>query len=646
MVQKFSYNWLCDYLGTTAPSPARVAELLTAHAFEVEGMEAQADDTIFELKILPDRGSDCLSHRGVAREIASLVPCTLAYDPLGAPVSIPDTDAITVRIEDATDCPRFTACLVRGVTVGESPAWLKERLAAIGTRSINNIVDATNYVMYAMGQPLHAYDAVAFPQVDGVWQFDVRKAVAGETVSLLSEGGKDADRIVTLRGGELLIVDGSSNVPIGLAGVKGGRYAGVTTATTDIIIEAAHFDAGLTRRTARGLGIVIDASKRFENEPSRALPPLAQQMITDLILKIAGGTVLGMIDVYPLPKTPPTVAVPPARVNARLGIEISTEAMTALLQRVGVTVETGGADLLCTGPIERTDLNIPEDFIEEIGRVYGYHHVVSVVPTTVPLTDFNARHVYCEQIRAVLVAAGFTEIITTSFRNSDEIGLESSLASDKCFLRSELTTSLGDALTRNAPFTDLLGVSDTKLFEIGTVFTRVDGFISEHVALAFGLRLKTTGYSGKEDGALTAVCGQLEAALGVPVEWQVVAGVAECNITALLTKLPVPHAYAVVPKATDITYRAFSVYPSVSRDVALWVGEGVELSAVEELVRAAAGGLLVRLTHVDTFSKDGRTSLAFRLVFQSKEKTLDGSEVDTHMSAVHSAITAAGFEVR
>jgi phenylalanyl-tRNA synthetase beta chain len=289
MVQKFSYNWIAEYLGKDAPSPAVISDLLTKHAFEVEGIETKGDDTVIELKILPDRGSDCLCHRGIAREIATLTDTTLAIDPLEKAVTLGTIDSIKVDIENTNDCPRFTASIVSGVTVGDSPQWLKARLATIGVRSINNIVDATNYVMFAMGQPLHAYDAHKFPQKDGAWNFVVRKATAGETVSLLAEGGKDEDRIVTLKGTELLIVDGATNTAVGLAGVKGGRYAGVDTTTTDIIIEAAHFDAGLTRRTARGLNIVIDASKRFENEPSRALPPLAQQNIVDLIIAIAGG---------------------------------------------------------------------------------------------------------------------------------------------------------------------------------------------------------------------------------------------------------------------------------------------------------------------------------------------------------------------
>ena len=646
MVQKFSYNWLAEYLGSNAPTPGAIADLLTTHAFEVEGLEPHDNDTILELKILPDRGSDCLCHRGIAREIATLINVPLEYDPLATAITIPTTDAITVVIADTAACPRFTASIIKGVTVGQSPAWLAARLAAIGTRSINNIVDATNYVMYAMGQPLHAYDATKFPKRDGVWQFGVRKAMAGETVSLLAEGGKNEDRIVSLTGGELLIVDAGTDSAIGLAGVKGGRFAGVTAETTDIIIEAAHFDAGLTRRTARGLGIVIDASKRFENEPARALPPLAQQMVVDLIMHIAGGTCEGMIDVYPAVKTPLPVTVDPARVAALLGITISIDDITEILQRVGVTVLRKEELLICTGPLERTDLNIAEDFAEEVGRVYGYHHVAAVLPARVALTEYNQRQIYGEQIRSSLVAQGFTEIITTTFRNADDIGLESSMASDKCFLRSELSSSLGDALTKNAQFTDLLGVTDTRLFEIGTVFTRLQGTVTEHVSLALGVRLKTAGYSGKEDVILHSACAKLTAVLGVEVAWVFSNGVGELNVTEALIKLPKLTAYLPVPSVPVITYQAFSVYPSVSRDIAMWVTEGTLVQVVETALRLAAGPLLVRLTHQDTFTKDGRTSLAFRLVFQSHNKTLEASEVDERMDAIYAACSEGGWTPR
>ena len=646
MIQKFSYSWLSHYLPEPKPSVEVIADVLTKHAFEVEGIEGEEDDAIIELKILPDRGSDCLCHRGIARELCTILNIEIQNDPLSASVTLPITSEIAVTIEDAEACPRFTASIIRGVKVGPSPEWLQKRLQAIGVRSINNIVDATNYVMFALGEPTHAYDAKKFPTTDGKYNFIVRKSMPGETVSLLAEGGKDADRVVTLKGGELLIVDGATNTAVGLAGVKGGRYAGVDEETTDIIIEAAHFEPGLTRRTARGLGIVIDASKRFENEPSQSLPPLAQQFVVDLITNIAGGQCMGMIDVYDTIKKPEPVIVDPKNVCGLLGIDIPTAEIISILERGGITVSNGGEQLTCTGPMARTDLNIEADFIEEVGRVYGYHHVVSVVPEPVVLTEWNTRHIYSEQIRKALVTLGFTEIITTTFRNNDEIGLMSSMASDKCFLRSELASSLGEALTKNAPFTDLLGTTGTRLFEIGTVFTRKNGVVAEHNALALGIRLKTTGYTAKEDALVSEIIIRLESTLGFKLPFVIKAGVAELNLTELINTLPEKNQYEVVPHATDITYTPFSIYPSTTRDIALWVPEDTNVDTVVQIIRDEAGPLCVRLTHTDTFTKEGRISLAFRLVFQSKQKTLAANEVDTPMGMIYDAASKAGFEVR
>lgn len=642
-----SHNWLKAYLGDALPSPQEIADLLTFHAFEIESVEEISGDTVIDVNVLPDRSSDCLCQRGVARELASILGVPLVHDPLQGEVALPATDAISIDITDSELCPRFTASLIEGITVGPSPQWLQDRLAALGQRSINNIVDATNYVMYAMGQPLHAYDADAFPAVDGVWQFVVRPAEAGETVSLLAEGGKDEDRTVELTGGKLLVVDGSSNTPIGLAGVKGGRFAGVTQQTTKIIVEAAHFHPGRTRKTARGLGIVIDASKRFENEPSRNLPPYGQAEIVKLITEIAGGTCTGYVDVYPNPTENPTVLVRPERVSALLGLELSTETMVAILRRLGITVsETTDGVLSCTGPFERTDLLIEENFVEEIGRIYGYSHVAAVVPEAVPLTEYNARHYYAEQVRTALVALGFSEVITSSFRKKDQIKLRSALASDKSFVRSSIMKNIDEVLDRNASFTDLLGVSDIRVFEIGTVFTKTDAGIAEHVALTLGVRVRPSGYSGKEDALLQEATTAVAAVLGVTPTWETRKGVAETNFSALLTELPAPTAYEPVPPSADITVAPFSVYPAMSRDIAMWVPEGTDPAMVAAALAGPAGDLCVRLTHVDSFTKDGRTSVAFRLVFQAIDRTLTDEEVNAIMAAVYQAATDAGWETR
>ena len=644
---KIVHSWLKDYLGDALPTPEKVEELLTFHSFEVDGVEEVAGETVIDIDVLPNRSSDCLCHRGVARELASLLGTSLVHDPLAQKSELTMTDKIAVDIQNTLACPRFTASLITGVTVGDSPEWLKNRLTALGVRSINNIVDVTNYVMYALGEPTHAYDADLFPQVNGKWNFVVRDARPGETVALLAEGGKTEDRIVELTGTELLIVDGASDTPIGLAGVKGGRYAGVHAGTKNIIIEAAHFDPTITRKTARRLGIVIDASKRFENEPSRELPPYAQAEITKLITDIAGGTFEGWVDEHKEKKANPEVIVPVMQVNALLGLVLSSMDIQNILVRIGATIVTATGDsFTVVGPFERTDLNIPEDFIEEIGRIHGLHNIVSIQPPPILLSEVNVRQYYTEALRLELLQVGFSEAITSSFANKDVIQLQNSLASDKSYLRSTLNKNLHKVLDANFTHTDLLGIPDVRVFEIGTVFDKTETSVSEHTSIALGVRTKGNGYNPKDDVILKTACETVEQVLNVKLEWLMEKGVAEANLTSVLTALPIAATYPVVEVKNKATYKAVSVYPAMSRDIALWVGEGELAYDVEAAIAHSAGDLLVRLSLFDTFTKDGRTSYAFRLVFQSFDRTLTDIEVTTHMDAVYSTIAAKNWEVR
>ncbi len=642
-----SYNWLKEYIGDSIPKPEKLEELLTFHSFEIEGVEQKGDDWVIDVDVLPNRSSDCLSHRGIAREIVSILGQPLVSDPLATLEELPVTDVIAVDIADSNACPRFTASLITGIAIKESPDWLKARLEAIGQRPINNIVDATNYVMYAIGQPLHAYDADLFPQVEGKWQFVVRTAREGEKISLLPEGTATEDRIVELKGTETLVVDGSNDTPIGLAGVKGGRFAGVHEGTTKVIIEAANWHPTLTRRTARPLGIITDAGKRFENEVTREMALYSQVEIVKLILDIAGGMHEGTIDVY-LEKTElqaTTVSV--ERANALLGLSLNQAEMATILKNVGCVVEEGDGKLTATGPWERTDLNIEEDYIEEIGRLHGYDKVASVVPETVPLTEMNVRHYYSEKIRDCLLTHGFSEVITSSFRKKDQIQLRNALASDKSYLRSSLSKNVAEVLDQNAGHADLFGATDTRVFEIGTVFVPGgERGVSEHVALSIGVRLKSSGYSGKEDKVLQGILSEVETALDTKVDWQIEKGVAEANFTDIFSKLPVPEAYAPVAVAKEIVYQPFSVYPHMSRDIAMWTAAGTEAAAIEAVLNEHAGDLRVRTDLFDEFTKDDKTSFAFRMVFQSSEKTLTDEEVNVVMDKVYVAVAEQGWEVR
>jgi phenylalanyl-tRNA synthetase beta chain len=500
--------------------------------------------------------------------------------------------------------------------------------------------------MYAIGQPLHAYDADLFPKVDGAWQFDVRYAQPGETVSLLAEGGKEEDRIVELTGTELLIVDGSSDTPIGLAGVKGGRYAGVHAATKNIIIEAAHFHPTLTRKTARRLGIVIDASKRFENEPSRELPPFGQQEIIKLITDIAGGKCEGVLDEYLESTTNPQVTVTQKKTNALLGLQLTIQDIAQLIQRTGSSVELSADSLVAQGPFERSDLHIEEDFIEEVGRLYGLDKITSVVPDATQIATINTRQYYTEKIRQCLFTLGFSEVVTTSFHKKGKIQLQNALASDKSYMRSNLSKNLHAALDVNFSHTDMLGLRDVRVFEIGTVFAKSDTAITEHLSLALGVRTKGNGFTAPDERILVGACDALEETLSTSLAWEKEKGVAELNLSTVIDSMPAPTKYDDLPVQDPVVFKAVSLYPAISRDIALWVPAGVSALEVANQLNASAGDLRLRTDLFDEFTKEEKTSYAFRMVFQASDRTLTDEEVAQIMEDVYQTARTKNWEVR
>lgn len=642
---KVLHSWLREYIGEAIPEPAALETLLTFHAFEVEECVAVGDTTRMDIKVLPDRASDCLSHRGIAFEIATCLGVPLQHDPLLVPCTEwKETTRARVRVHQAEDCSRFMCAVIEGVTVTESPAWLRDRLEALGQRSINNIVDATNYVMLALGQPLHAYDADFLGADHGVHHLGVRRARDGESVVTLS------DQTLALNPTVLVITDETTDTPLGVAGIKGGKSSEIRPTTKTIILEAAHFNPVTIRKASQALRLTTDASKRFENTLSPTLAPYGLDACIALITEIAGGACAGVVDVYPTPlysREPVTITA--TQCTGLLGIEIPHETITGILNRLGGSVVTEPDRWVVTPPILRTDIVIAEDLIAEVGRLHGYDAIKSVLPTPVPLPEINASFYYAEKIRSFLVARGFTEVITSSFREQDMICLQNALASDKGCLRSSLAPSLAMTLHKNMAYLDLLETSSLALFEIGTVFFRTeDGSdVTEACHLSFGVRTKTQGYVPADDRLLKEHTDAITELLGVTLPIvRSDEGVVELSLTELVGKLPKPTAYETYEPQGEITYVPYSVYPHSSRDVAVWVGEHVTSESIASTIRSVAGDLLVRCTLFDTFARDGRVSYAFRLVFQSSTRTLTEDDVMAPYTRVTEALTAQGFEIR
>lgn len=637
---KVSCNWLQTYFEQPLPPAEKLVDALTFHAFEIEETFAVAGDTVIDVNVLPNRSSDCLSHRGIAKELSVILDLPMKHDPFGKPALL-EPKASTLHIELPQDLelvPRFSLAFIKNVKVGPSPAWLKERLLALGQHSINNVVDITNYVMFDLGQPLHAFDAAQINKKDGVRTIGVRF-------------GREREKIHALDGNEyevgetdLLINDFNADQPLSIAGIKGGNASQITEATKDIVLEAANFSRAHVRKTSQRLKLRTDASTRFENEPPPELTAYGLFAAAELLKELCGGEIEGYADEYRVKLEQKPVSVTCSEINDLLGVAMTDDDIESIVKRLGFSYEKKGVAFFLTPPFERTDIHIKEDLIEEIGRIYGYENVQPISPQKTEQAEVNKRHYYSEKIRHFLAAHGFSEVYTSSFRDAGDVELANALASDKNFLRKNLRENIADSLALNVKNAPLLGRPVVKIFEIGNVFPK-----EERISLALGVRGTDKASVKQQDSLLQAVVAELGNCLGAELDGEAKDGIFETDFGAFLQKLPDPKSYedsTMIYHSAPITYKPFSLFPFALRDVAIWTPAGTNPEDVLEVIRKEAGELLVNHSLFDTFEKDGKISYAFHLVFQSKEKTLSDVELNDVMESVYKAMGERGWEVR
>jgi phenylalanyl-tRNA synthetase beta chain len=636
---KVSRHWLQKYFEAPLPNAADLADALTFHAFEID--EVAGD--LIDVNILPDRAPDCLSHRGIAREISAILDFPAKPDSFRQPASkFPPTDKLTVSIEDDTKCPRYIGAYVRGVKVGPSPAWLKDALEALGQRSINNIVDATNYVMLDIGQPLHAFDAAQLKEKDGMYAIGVRGANAGEKITTLT--GEE----FSVPAGTLLITDANTDAPIGIAGVKGGKAAGITTATTDLIIESANFDGTLVRKTSQKLRLWTDASQRFQNKLSPLLAGYGMQAVIALIQEVAGGELDGIVDVAAESSTEPaSVSVSLEKINALLGSSYTSMDVEDVFRRLGFSYTSENDLFTVAPPFERRDLTIPESLAKEVGRIIGYDRIT---PERLPELDHAPdmdRYHGIERIKDFLTERGFTEISTQTFAVTGEKMLANPLDQTKPALRAGLSENMSEALTRAAAVAPrVLGhATEVKLFEIGTVFTKD----AERLALALGYK----ALSGKQSTTLLQqTMDELEQELvGVFAAKPMLTESSSMEAILTDTNLEMLGAGYEPKKITLGPYTPFSIYPFALRDIAVWTPDRTEEDELVTSIIREAGPLLARIDLFDRFSKEtngvDRISYAFRLVFESYDRTLSDEDLNPLMEKITNTLNAKeGWEVR
>jgi len=598
-----SRHWLEKFFDTELPPADNLAEALTFHAFEIDGIQKSGDDDVLDVKVTPNRGHDALSHRGIAKELSAILKLPLAHDPLDdVPALAPITPAVSITLEDAILCPRYIAGYIRGVKVGPSPDWLKRNLEAIGQRSINNIVDATNFVMFNTGQPLHAFDAGKLKEADGKYHIVVRKARAGEKMLAL-----DAKEY-TLADSMLVIADGNKDEAIGIAGVKGGAPAGIVDATVDIIIESANFNGVSVRKTAQALKLRTDASSRFEQGLSPELAGFGMRSVVDLVLKLSGGVLEGFADVYPTPQASSQVSVSLMQINEVLGTALTGAEVADIFVRLGFGYKEEHGDFAVMVPFERLDLVISQDLIEEVGRLIGYDKVPATPLSPFPKpVEINKNFYTAEKVREDLAVKGVSEVFTSIFTDKGERVVLNKVDGVKPYLRANLVDGLSEALKKNIPNKDLLGLTEVKLFEIGSV------------------------WKDDKETLMVGTVSEKEKALEKPLA-EYAEGVAL--------------QYQDLPLSNALRYQSFSKYPYIVRDIALWVPAGTEADEVLKIIELEAGNLCVRKELFDRFEKAERVSLAFRLIFQSFKRTLTEEEVHTIMEKISASLKAKGFEIR
>lgn len=625
----------------------------------------ELDDQIIEVDLTPNR-ADCLSVRGVARDIAALNDCAFSEPEIAAvPATIADSFAID--IEAPADCPRYAGRVIKNVDLSKpSPLWMVEKLRRAGVRSIDAAVDVTNYVMLELGQPLHAFDLA---QLSG--GIKVRKAVASEKLTLLD--GSELE----LKEESLVIADHKR--PMALAGIMGGADSGVSAQTKDIFLESAFFAPAEIAGRARSYGLHTDSSHRFERGVDFELPLIAIERASQLIMDIVGGEAgeVTVVDTPALP-TPVTVELRAARIEKMLGLAISAERVEQILNGLGLSTSKTDAGWQVSVPSWRFDIRIEVDLLEELARIYGYNNLpVKPIRDDLIIRRTAESKIGLPAVRSQLVSRGYQEAITYSFVDPkfqqevqpgvEAISLLNPISADMSDMRTSLWTGLLQALSRNVKRQQ----SRVRLFETGLSFVpTADGLMQEPqlAAVLYGRRFPESWSENNEASDFFDLKGDLEAvmSMGLNKEYQfepaehpalhpgqtasihcdgVKVGIIGALHPNLQASLDLPQTaflfelnLAAVTSRNLPKFQALSKFPEVRRDLAVIVDRGVTAAQVMAVAKKAAGDYVTNLKFFDSYQGKGidtqRKSLGLGLTFQHSSRTLTEDEVNESIGRV------------
>ncbi len=692
-----SYNWLKDLVEINLP-PHELATRLTSVGLAVEGIHAAQDDFVFDIDLTSNR-SDCLSHLGVSREIAAVENAKLKIKNLESEDRKPQTENQNlVTIQDSDLCHRFTARIIRNVKIGASPDWLKQRLEAVGERSINNVADITNFVMHELGQPMHSFDLSKLKENRIV----IRRARNGETIKTLDEVERKLD--------DSMLVIADAEKPAALGGIMGGFDSGINEATTNVLLEVAYFKRENIRQTSRKLNLSTEASYRFERGVDVENLIRASNRATELICELAGGAAEEFIDVYPTKFQPNEIESKDIQfaVKRLTGLEVEKEEVLQILSALGIKQKDSALRTQHSGlfvaPSWRHDVSIEEDLVEEVARVVGYDKIGEELPPSFSAGEYQPTEPRKKELRKTLVNLGFNEAISYSFidartdekfdlipnliaGNLDEkfITLEDSIIEGSTRMRPSLIAGLLDAVRTNFNHQK----RDVKLFEIGKVFSasqKENDLPNERELLALVLtgsetlqnkamplrQLDFFDAKGALESAIDAAklptldfraidvkhlrkgqsaeifsCGKSVGTIGrlndeivAEYKFRQPVFVAEVDLQTLLES-----------KEQTIVYQPLPVYPSIVRDVSLLVKRNLSFAEIQKAIAEQGFELCRKIEFVDVYEGQGvgedERSITIRLEYRSDERTLLDEEVDLiHAQILQNLETHSGAKQR
>ena len=681
-------SWLKEYIGFDL-SPEELSNKLTLAGLEVENLrEKGKSDALLEINITPNR-PDCLSFIGIAREVSALTGCPVKYPDCTVKEEGKDIEKVTsVVIHDEHLCPRYSARVIQGVKVGPSPQWLVDKLNSINIRSINNIVDITNFVLHELGHPLHAFDYDLLKENRIV----VRCGINGEKLVTLDNTTCD------IKDSMLVIADAEK--PIALAGVIGGKNTEVSDKTTNILLESAYFEPTQIRRTSKKLGLQTESSFRFERgaDPENVLK--ASNRAAGLILKVAGGKVAkGIIDIHSTLISSPEITLRLDRVNKILGTNLSGNEVKDYVEKLGFSVlQEQKEQFEIKVPSWRRDIIREIDLIEEITRLHGYDNIEAKSPEyRISRVNLNKYYEFEKEVKNYFKGKGFCETINYAFisdemqrlfqnnnRNfeTDNVFLKNPINNEWRVMRKSLLPGLLISIQKNIN----RGIEDVQFFELGRQYDSVKSTnafsknkaadnnkssLSKEVNYLSGMltskverklwkeemsrniyylkgiiemfledmRLKKFSFKKISLPAFNNLIELYSSENKIGYIGELSRGVTDkmdVKDRLLVFEINLDMLYKIREELTS--FRSMSKYPNILRDIAILADRKVESKVIEDFIKRQGTSLLKKLTLFDCYEgksiPPGKKSLAYSLVFGDDERTLKDEEVD----AIHENI--------